>query len=106
MDGWLLATIILVGLGAVLSLIVTIAQDSQTASLKKRFRRLGTIAGRTRKEIVEVVGPPSGVSSLPEGKVLLQWMGSGAAGAYHIALVFANQGEHAVCEGINHEVSL
>ncbi len=65
-------------------------------ALRKRFVSLGSLKGRTRKEIVKVVGQPSTETPLPDGRTLLQWRATG----YHIALVFERNGR---CFGVTHE---
>jgi hypothetical protein len=63
--------------------------------LQRRFIALGVMTGKTKAEIVAAVGPPSSISQLPDGKMLLQWIASG----YHIALRF--DGEK--FDGVTHE---
>jgi len=65
-------------------------------ALRKRFVSLGSLKGRTRKEIVKVVGQPGTETALPDGRTLLQWRATG----YHIALVFERNGR---CFGVTHE---
>jgi hypothetical protein len=67
-------------------------------SLARKFASAGTLAGKTRSEIVALVGPPNSISGLPNGKTLCQWMAPG----YHIALRFNGD----VCEGVTHEVKV
>ena len=63
--------------------------------LKQRFGSLGQLPGKTKEEIIAVVGPPNSISAAPGGKTLLQWMAPG----YHVALLF----EGDACLGITHE---
>lgn len=63
--------------------------------LHYKFTRLGTLRGKTKAEIIEVVGPPNAISVAGEGKQLLQWQATGC----HMALLF----EGDVCLGITHE---
>lgn len=63
--------------------------------LHAKFVGMGTLAGRTKDEIIAEVGPPTSVSGLPDGKTLLQWQATGC----HMALRFAGD----ICEGITHE---
>jgi hypothetical protein len=65
-------------------------------ALRKRFVALGTLKGRTRREMVKAVGEPASVTVLPDGRTLLQWRATG----YHIALVFEQNGR---CFGVTHE---
>jgi hypothetical protein len=66
----------------------------QGKELRRKFETLGELKGRTKQEIVAVVGHPSAVSGAADGKTLCQWMKTG----FHIALVFNGD----VCEGISH----
>nr|AGY30836.1 hypothetical protein [uncultured bacterium] len=63
--------------------------------LAKKFAALGTIAGRSKQEIIQAVGQPSSFSALAENQTLLQWQATG----YHIALSFTGE----VCNGVTHE---
>jgi hypothetical protein len=65
--------------------------------LQKKFETLGQLPGRTKEEIVAVVGQPNSISTLPDGKTLLQWQQSG----YHIALQFSD----GRCDSITHQHS-
>ena len=65
-------------------------------ALRKRFIALGTLKGKTRKEIVKAAGQPSSETVLPDGRTLLQWRATG----YHIALLFEKNGR---CFGVTHE---
>jgi hypothetical protein len=95
MDGSQVALIALVVV-MLLTLIVPWAFRAPGRALRKRFVSLGSLKGRTRKEIVKVVGPPSTETPLPDGRTLLQWRATG----YHIALVFEKNGR---CFGVTHE---
>ena len=70
---------------------------SRGHSLAKRFQRVGRPAGKTRAEIIAVVGKPSRASRLPGGQSLLQWIANG----YHISLRFRGD----VCDGVVLETS-
>lgn len=63
--------------------------------LHKKFEDLGDMTGKTKQEIVDVVGPPSSVSELAGGKTLLQWQATGC----HMAIRFAGD----VFDGITHD---
>jgi hypothetical protein len=65
-------------------------------SLPQRFQRANPLRGKTRGQIIALVGNPNSVSTYDNGKTLLQWIQSG----YHIALIFDANG---VCEGVQHE---
>ena len=70
-------------------------------TLPNKFVQMGTIAGRSVKEILEVVGPPSSTSSPGPGLTLLQWIRTGSfLGGFHIALIFDSYG---VCGGVTHQ---
>ena len=86
----------------VLVLIGAVTASARLSNTQNKFVRLGKLAGRSKEEIVKVVGPPTSVSSLPNGKTLLQWQHISRAGGYHIALRFDDQGR---CEGVTHEHS-
>jgi hypothetical protein len=68
--------------------------------LHDKFAAAGTLQGRTKDDIIALVGPASSFSGIAEGKFVLQWMKTSAAGAYHITLRFGADG---VCEGVTHE---
>lgn len=81
-------------------MVVTWAIEHGTANnsgkrLHAKFAELGTLAGRTRDDIVAVVGPPSSMSRLAEGRVLLQWQAAGC----HMALMFRDD----TCQGVSHQ---
>jgi hypothetical protein len=95
MDGGQLALIALV-VALLVALIVPWLFRSSGRALRKRFVLFGSLKGRTRKEIVKVVGEPNQETPLPDGRTLLQWRATG----YHIALVFEKNGR---CFGVTHE---
>ena len=72
----------------------------KASALKSMFGQAGMLRGKSRDEIIALVGPPRTLSAAPHGKAVLQWMETGAAGAYHVALLFDANG---VCEGVTHE---
>ena len=82
--------------------IVAMSAGVQLNDTKSKFAKLGTIAGKTRAEIIAAVGQPNSVSGIGSGKTLLQWQHTSQAGAYHIALRFD---ENDICEGVTHEYS-
>ncbi|MEI7744747.1 MAG: hypothetical protein WCK58_13480 [Chloroflexota bacterium] len=88
--------VVLLIIAALVTIIVPFIYKSPGRALRKRFVILGSLKGRTRKEIVKVVGEPSQVTELPDGRTLLQWRATG----YHIALVFEKNGR---CFGVTHE---
>lgn len=60
--------------------------------LQSRFKRLGTLRGRSVEEIVKFAGTPSHRGRLDAHREVLEWRRVG----FHIALLF-NDG---VCEGV------
>ena len=95
MDGSQLALIALVAAGLT-AIVVPYVFRAPGRALRKQFIGLGTLKGRTRKEIVKAVGEPATETTLPDGRTLLQWRATG----YHIALVFEKNGR---CFGVTHE---
>lgn len=66
-----------------------------------RMVALGTIAGRTEREIVSFVGPPNSRNSIGNGGYILQWIKISAwSNSSHYVLRFDRYG---VCWGIDHE---
>lgn len=94
-DGTEFALIALVLAGAV-AIVVPYVFRTPGRALRKRFVALGSLKGRTRREIVKTVGQPATETVLPDGRTLLQWRATG----YHIALVFEKDGR---CFGVTHE---
>jgi hypothetical protein len=94
-NGTELALIALVAAAAV-AIVVPYVFRAPGRALRKQFVALGTLKGRTRKEIVKAVGEPSTETTLPDGRTLLQWRATGD----HIALVFETNGR---CFGVTHE---
>lgn len=64
-------------------------------ALAGKFAALGTIAGRSKQEIIAAVGQPTSFSAMAANQTLLQWQATG----YHIALSFTGE----VCDGVTHE---
>ena len=95
MNGSEIALIALVAAAAV-AIIVPYVFRAPGRALRKQFVSLGTLKGKTRREIVKVVGEPATETPLPDGRTLLQWRATG----YHIALVFEQNGQ---CFGVTHE---
>jgi hypothetical protein len=94
MDGSLVV-ILLVG-AALVAIVVPYVFRAPGRALRKRFIALGSLKGRTRREIEKAVGPAAQETPLPDGRILLQWRATG----YHIALVFEKDGR---CFGVTHE---
>jgi hypothetical protein len=83
-------------LAATVAIVVPYVFRAPGRALRKRFVALGSLKGRSRKEIVKAVGEPAIETPLPDGRTLLQWRATG----YHIALVFEKNGR---CFGVTHE---
>ncbi len=90
---WLIGAIV-VG-GAISAAIQQANVTTPGRELHQKFESLGDMTGKTKDEIIAVVGPPTSTSALPEGKTLLQWQATGC----HMALRFADD----VFDGITHE---
>jgi hypothetical protein len=88
-----LIALVVAGLAAV---VVPYVFRAPGRALRKQFVALGTLTGRTRREIVKAVGEPGSETTLADGRTLLQWRATG----YHIALVFEKNGR---CFGVTHE---
>jgi hypothetical protein len=87
-----------IGIAVVGSVFFALQQQAVTQpgrALAKKFAELGTIAGKSKQEIIEAVGQPTSFSALAENQTLLQWQAIG----YHIALSFTGE----VCNGVTHE---
>jgi hypothetical protein len=86
---------VIIAISAVIGIIQAISSSVAGPLLQNKFVRMGTLAGKTKAQIISVTGQPNSVSVLPRGKTLLQWMTTG----YHIALTFNGE----ICEGVFHE---
>ncbi len=95
MDAITLGIIALAVLGGLVFAIEQAGDQAKGPKLAQKFADLGTLAGRSRAEIVSVVGEPNSVSSIGDGITLLQWQHH----SYHIALSFIGD----TCEGVQHE---
>jgi len=95
MDGGALVVMLLIAAAAI-AVVVPWVFRAPGRDLRKRFIALGSLTGRTRREIEKAVGPAAQETALPDGRTLLQWRATG----YHIALVFEKNGR---CFGVTHE---
>ncbi|MBX9151978.1 DUF2510 domain-containing protein [Rhodococcus qingshengii] len=78
-----------------------IPKGSRFGDTASRMRALGTIAGRTEREITAFVGAPNARNGTGDGNYILQWIKIGAwSGSSHYVLSFDRYG---VCWGIDHE---
>ena len=87
-----------VGIFVVGGILFAIQQQAATApgrKLHEKFVKLGNLQGRSKRQILVMVGQPTSISHFPEGKTLLQWQATG----FHIARRFTGE----ICEGITHE---
>jgi hypothetical protein len=89
-------TVVLLLAAALVAIIVPRLVLAPGRRLRKQFIALGSLKGKTRREIVKAVGEPATETPLPDGRMLLQWRTTG----YHIALVFEKNGR---CFGVTHE---
>jgi len=87
--------LVILGISTLIGIIQVISSSVAGPSLQNKFVRMGTLAGKTKAQIISVAGQPNSISVLPGGKTLLQWMATG----YHIALTFNGE----ICEGVSHE---
>lgn len=90
------AVLIALGLAMAVAIVVPYVVRAPGRALHRRFRALGSLKGRSRREIVEAAGEPAIETPLPDGRTLLQWRATG----YHIALIFEPDGR---CVGVTHE---
>ena len=79
----MLTVVLLVG-AALVAIIVPRLVLAPGRRLRKQFVALGSLKGKTRREIVKAVGEPATETPLPDGRTRLQWRTTG----YHIVLVF------------------
>lgn len=84
--------------GLLLSAVIGALVKAPGNELARKFAAAGTLAGKTKSEIIALVGPPSSFSGLADGKTLYQWMATG----YHVALRFDGE----ICEGVTHETKV
>lgn len=88
--------VIIVIIGSTIGHIVTPILKAN--KLKSGFAQLGTLSGKSKDEIIAIVGQPTAISMVSEQQILLQWI----AGGYHIALLFTGN----LCDGITHEMDV
>lgn len=90
---WLIGAIVI---GGIISAAMQHANVTAPGrELHQKFVSLGNMTGKTKSEIIAVVGQPSSISALPDDKTLLQWQATGC----HMALRFAGD----VFDGITHQ---
>lgn len=81
--------------GLILYAVISMMVKAPGSSLQSKFVGLGTLKGKSKAEIISVVGPPNSISAAANGRTLSQWLATG----YHIALLFDGE----TCEGVTHE---
>jgi hypothetical protein len=74
------------------SILLAFIFSLKSLRLQNRFKRLGSLRGRSVDEVVKFAGKPSHRSRLDTHREVLEWRRVG----FHIALLF-NDG---VCEGV------
>lgn len=94
---------VLGGISAILYYVADMLKISGTSSLIKNFGSLGNMTGKSKAEIISVVGRPQSISSMGNGQTLLQWQQTSSANAYHIAILFD---ENDIFAGISSETSV
>jgi len=77
--------------GFALTLVLALVYAARSVRLQNRFRRLGTVEGRTMEEIVKHVGPPNHHTKLVNDREILEWRRV----RFHVALSFTK----GVCDG-------
>ena len=74
-----------------LTLVLALVHAARSVRLQNRFRRLGSVEGRTMEEIVRHVGPPNHHVKLANDREILEWRRV----RFHVALSFTK----GVCDG-------
>jgi hypothetical protein len=96
MDGsFILIFIGITVVGGIFAAIQNHTITSPGRALYQKFVNLGSVEGMHKDEIIAAVGPPTSLSGLPDGKVLIQWQATGC----HMALQFSAD----ICQGITHQ---
>ena len=85
--------------GLILYLITNAAVKAPGSVLQQKFIKLGTLKGKTLREIQSVCGAPNATSVNAEGIKIYQWMATG----YHIVLLFD---ENNICLGVSSETKV
>jgi hypothetical protein len=88
--------VVLLVIAATVAIVVPYVFRAPGRALKRQFVALGSLKGKSRKEIERAVGRAAQETALPDGRTLLQWRATG----YHIALIFGTNGR---CDGVTHE---
>jgi len=85
--------------GILLYLVIHIVVRAPGSSLQYKFRKLGTVTGKSSNDIISVVGKPNSISSVGNGQKLYQWISTG----YHVSLLFDKDDK---CLGVSSETSV
>lgn len=62
---------------------------SSGRELSLRLLALGDLRGKSADQLIEILGPPSSISSMAAGRTLVQWQRT----SYHVALLFDARGQ-------------
>lgn len=98
MEYWYIWVLPIIG-GLIFYAITAVVVRAPGIALQRKFINLGTLTGKTLKEIQSACGSPNSISVNEEGVKIYQWMATG----YHIVLLFD---ENDVCLGVNTETSV
>jgi hypothetical protein len=83
----------LLGYALVASLLLALIYASRSARLQHRFRKLGTLKGRSAEEVIKFAGRPSHRARMSGHREVLEWRRVG----FHIALSFTD----GICDGVD-----
>jgi hypothetical protein len=84
----------LIAYALVASLLVAFILAMRSARLQNRFKRLGTLKGRSLDEVIKFAGKPSHRARMAPDREVLEWRRVG----FHIALSFTG----GVCDGVDY----
>ena len=102
MDTLLIWILLTIG-GLILYALISAGTTAPGRSLNNKFISLGTLQGKTLKEITDVCGNPNSYSSTIDADgnpiKIIQWMATG----YHIVLLFDTND---ICLGVSSETSV
>ena len=87
MSTFIVVLIVLIGGGALLLRQLRIEDRRQLV--------LDSPAGHTKSELIDALGQPKSISSMAQGRTLLQWQSPGK----HLVMSFNGD----VCEGVTHQ---
>lgn len=96
MDWWIIALVVVA-----LIALPAIGGAFQTADRTNSFADLGDISGMPIQQILDRVGDPTSISSVPDGQ-LYQWLQTAGASATHYAILVDTQGN---AVGYTHQMS-